>query len=114
MRIEQEYMAATARGGLLRRTSISLIEASGPDTIDFLQGMVTADVKSLAPGTSTRAAILDIKGRILADLFLHRRDNSIFIETDDRTLTCSRVLNQYLIMEDVTLKIVLRHTALCH
>jgi folate-binding protein YgfZ len=66
--------------------------------------MVTVDVKAIAVGASKRAAMLDTKGHILADLVLHRREKSVFIETDTRTLNCLvDTLNRYIIMEDVTL-----------
>lgn len=99
-----EYQAATSRAAFRRRSGISLIKAIGGDVIDFLQGMVTVDVKGIAADTSKRAAILDTKGHILADLFLHRREKSVFIETDHRTLNkLVDTLNRYIIMEDVTL-----------
>jgi folate-binding protein YgfZ len=98
------YESATNKVAFFRRSGLALIEATGPDTVDFLQGMVTSDVKRLSVGASQRAALLDTKGHILADLILHRREKSIFVEADHRTL--SRVLetlNRYIIMEDVTL-----------
>jgi len=98
------YESATSTIAFFRRSGFALIEATGLDTVDFLQGMVTSDVKALAAEASQRAAMLDIKGHILADVILHRRDKSIFIETDHRTLNrVIETLNRYIIMEDVTL-----------
>ena len=42
----------------------------GPDAHEYLQGQVTNDVEALAPGAGCYAALLNPKGRILADMRL--------------------------------------------
>jgi folate-binding protein YgfZ len=43
---------------------------SGPDWRDFLQGLITQDALTLAPGEIRLAALLTPQGRLLFDLFL--------------------------------------------
>ncbi|GFN85743.1 hypothetical protein PoB_001224900 [Plakobranchus ocellatus] len=68
--------------------SRSLIELSGKDTIDFLQGLVTNDVNQLAeksPSTQY-SMILNVQGRVLYDLFLYNSSSenktTILIDID--------------------------------
>lgn len=43
----------------------SIVEVSGPTAGEFLQGLVTADVGGLAPGSARNAALLTPQGKIL-------------------------------------------------
>ena len=52
-----------------------LIRASGPDTADFLQNLLTNDVKTIAPDELRLAGFCTPKGRLLA-LFRVLRDPS--------------------------------------
>lgn len=58
----------TAR--LAHLTSRSPIRVSGPDWRDFLQGLISNDVESLAPGDMRFAALLAPQGRFLFDMFV--------------------------------------------
>jgi folate-binding protein YgfZ len=46
--------------------ALALLALTGPDAISFLHGQCTQDLRSLAVGDATRAAILSSQGRILA------------------------------------------------
>jgi folate-binding protein YgfZ len=50
--------------------SRAVIAVSGPDWRDYLQGLLTQDVATLAPGELRFAAMLTPQGRLLFDLFL--------------------------------------------
>jgi folate-binding protein YgfZ len=47
-------------------TSLGVIRIDGPDAASFLQAQVTADLRGLAPGTSTLAAWCSPQGRVIA------------------------------------------------
>lgn len=47
-------------------TSLGVIRVEGPDAASFLQAQVTADLRGLAPGTSTLAAWCSPQGRVIA------------------------------------------------
>lgn len=56
-------------------TTRGVIRLAGADVLTFLQGLVTNDVSKLAAAEATPmyAAILNVQGRLLQDLFLHRQ-----------------------------------------
>jgi folate-binding protein YgfZ len=61
-------MTSTVRYAHL--TSRAVIALDGPDWRSFLQGLVTQDVETLAPGALRFAALLTPQGRVLYDLFI--------------------------------------------
>ena len=63
-------LAALREGVALVERTADLLELTGPDRLRLLNGLVTADVKSLAPGTTTRGFFTTGQGRILADFHL--------------------------------------------
>lgn len=83
----------------------------GPESQDFLHRMVTNDVKSLAPGEGVYALMLDINGRMTADLHALILDpERILIEAHASTTdTLIQTLDRYIIMEQVELEDA-RHT----
>ena len=60
--------------------SRALIAVSGPDWRSFLQGLLTQDVESLAPGEARLAALLTPQGRLLWDLFVIGRDGGAWLD----------------------------------
>ena len=63
-----------------RLPSRAVIAVSGPDWRDFLQGLLTQDALTLAPGEIRFAAMLTPQGRLLFDLFLVGRDDGCLID----------------------------------
>lgn len=55
-------------------TSRATLALSGPEWRGYLQGLVTQDVETLAPGELRFAALLTPQGRLLFDLFLLGRE----------------------------------------
>lgn len=60
--------------------SRALIAVSGPDWRSFLQGLITQDVETLAPGELRFGALLTAQGRLVADLFLVGREDGCWLE----------------------------------
>jgi folate-binding protein YgfZ len=60
--------------------SRALIAVSGPDWRDFLQGLITQDVETLAPGEARFGALLTPQGRLLYDLFVVGRDEGCWLD----------------------------------
>jgi len=60
--------------------SRALISVSGPDWRAFLQGLVTQDIETLAPGEARLAALLTPQGRLLWDLFVIGRDDGAWLD----------------------------------
>ncbi|MEO8113518.1 MAG: folate-binding protein YgfZ [Phenylobacterium sp.] len=60
--------------------SRALIAVSGPDWRGFLQGLLTQDVETMAPGEARFAALLTPQGRLLYDLFVVVREDGCWLD----------------------------------
>jgi folate-binding protein YgfZ len=58
----------------------AVIAVTGEDWRSFLQGLITQDVETLAPGDLRFGALLTPQGRLLFDLFLLGRDDGCWID----------------------------------
>jgi folate-binding protein YgfZ len=76
--VETEYAALRRGCGVLDGPHRATLEVTGADRVDFLDRMLTAAIKDLAPGLVRSAFLLSRKGRIQADLLL--------VDVGDRTL----------------------------
>ncbi len=74
----------TATAQLARR---ALISVSGEDWRSFLQGLITQDVETLAPGAARFAALLTPQGRLLFDLFVVGREEGCWLDVAAETRT---------------------------
>ena len=97
-----EYDAVRARAGWLDLADRAVLEVTGPDGVEWLQGMLSNDVKGLDAGTGVAAAVLNIQGKILADVRVLRTVNG-FLLILDAPLASGVVehLNRYLIADEV-------------
>ena len=57
-----EYEAALAAGGLVRRADRGLIEVTGADRASWLNNLVTNLVLTLSPGEGNHAFCINVKG----------------------------------------------------
>jgi hypothetical protein len=60
--------------------SRSLVGVIGPDWRDFLQGLLSQDVATLAPGALRFGALLTPQGKLLFDLFILGRDDGCWLD----------------------------------
>ncbi|XP_041351566.1 putative transferase CAF17 homolog, mitochondrial [Gigantopelta aegis] len=64
-------------------THRSLVCVEGPDSVNFLQGLLTNDVNLLGSDRPVQySMMLNAQGRVLYDLILYLKDSKIFIECD--------------------------------
>jgi len=81
------------------RAKLSL---AGGDRVRWLNGIVTNNIRDLAPDHGVYAFLLNPQGHILADLYAYNRGQSLLIDTD-----CSQLekilatFDHYIIMDDV-------------
>jgi len=61
-----EHRAVRAAVGVVDRSRWGVLELTGADRVSFLNGMLSNDVKRLAPGQGAAAAFLDARGRVQA------------------------------------------------
>ena len=62
-----------------------LIAVSGNEAVQFLDGMITNDVKTLADGSQMLAAFPNAQGRLLAVVRVARQGDRFLIETEEAT-----------------------------
>ena len=74
--------------------SRALIAVAGPDWRDFLQGLITQDVATLAPGEARFGALLTPQGRLLFDLFVVGREDGCWLDVlaDRRAALLQRLM----------------------
>ena len=63
-----------------RLNSRAVIAVSGPDWKSFLQGLLTQDVETIAPGELRFAALLTPQGKLLYDLFVAATDDGALLD----------------------------------
>lgn len=64
---------------VIHLTDRALIRASGPEAAKFLQGVLTCNVLTMAPGDARYGALLYPQGKILADFLLLRDAEESFL-----------------------------------
>jgi folate-binding protein YgfZ len=103
-----EHEAVRERAGVIDRSERGKIEVTGKDRATFLHGLVSNDVKGLAPGQGRETALLDVHGKITALLVVHCVPDHLVLETDRRlTEPLISTIDRYLFseraeLEDVT------------
>ncbi len=77
-----QYRTVTEGAGLLDRSERGKLALSGGDAKSFLQGQVSNDVESLAPGEGCYAAFLTPKGKMLGDLRILDAGDELLLDTE--------------------------------
>nr|MBK7064599.1 hypothetical protein [Deltaproteobacteria bacterium] len=57
----------------------AVITVRGDDRLTWLNGVVTADLRPIALGHGAYTAIVAVKGKLLADAFVHRADDALLV-----------------------------------
>jgi len=96
-----ELRAALEGAAVFDWSARGVLKVTGPDRLEFLQGMCTADVKKIAPDGSAYAAFLTNKGAMVADGRLWNRAGDTVIDTEPGFLPAVRdYLQKHLVSED--------------
>src|SRR5215472_18109162 len=69
---------------IARLDSRAVVALGGPDWRGFLQGLITQDVETLAPGEARFGALLTPQGRLLYDLFVVGRDDGCWLDVEGK------------------------------
>ena len=100
--VRAEFQTLISGCGVYDLSSRAKIALTGGDRVRWLNGMITNNVRDLAPGHGVYAFLLNPQGRILGDLYTYNRDESLLVDTDhsqvERVLA---VFDKYIIMDDV-------------
>lgn len=80
------------------------IVATGADRVRWFNGMVTNNVRDLAPNHGTYSFLLNAQGRILGDMAVFNRGEYLLVDTDrEQAGKIREVFERYIIMDDVEL-----------
>ncbi len=77
-----EHHGVRKAAGLFDFSFRAKFSVTGNDRVRFLHGMVSNDVKGLVPGKGAYATLLDVRGRILADLRIYCLEDRFLVDTD--------------------------------
>lgn len=105
--LEFEYAALRSNCVLIDLPSRGTVEISGSDRVDFLNRMLTQELKPLEGGglVSRESFWLNRKGRIDADVRVIGASGSVFIDVDTHSReTFMTTLDAFLFAEDANLK----------
>jgi glycine cleavage system T protein len=98
----EEYEAVRSAVGLFDLCNYAVLQLTGTDRVPWLQGMVSNDVKKLTPGSGVYAAVLDVNGKVLADLrVLCTEESFILLLWEPLKEKVIAHLNRYLVADDV-------------
>ena len=100
-----EYLAVQRSAAVIDVSDRAQIEMRGKDARAFLHNFCTNDIKGLAAGNGCEAFVTNVKGRILAHVFVFTGDTSVWIEAgpgeEAKLLTH---LDRFLFSEDVQMR----------
>ena len=99
-----EFQALLSGCGVYDLGDRARIAVTGGDRVRWLNGMVTNNVRDLAPNHGVYAFLLNAQGRIQGDLYAYNIGDSLMVDTENRQR--ERVLahfDKYIIADDVEL-----------
>src|SRR5689334_23759520 len=84
----------------------SVIAISGPDRVEFLQGLISNDTTKVAPDRAIWAALLTPQGRFLNDMFVaDGGGDTLLLETErERAPALAKKLSLYKLRSKVTVE----------
>jgi folate-binding protein YgfZ len=95
-------LTALIAGCGVYRTDKALFSLTGRDRVRWLNGMVTNNIRDLAPGNGVYAFVLNAQGNILGDLYVFSRGESLVAEIErERAENVIQILRRYIIMDKV-------------
>lgn len=91
-----ETAPAIGEHGLVRLRSRGVLRLGGPDRQEFLQGLVSNDVRSVSPTRAVHAFLLTPQGKFLHDMFLLWQEDALLVDCEfDRRDDLLRRLKTY-------------------
>ncbi len=102
--ITAAYEALHSGCGLVHLEGWTVVTLTGDDRHIFLHNMCTNEIKTLEPGQGCEAFCTDVKGKIIAHVFVLLTDDTIYLITvPDQADNLIGHLDRYIIREDVQL-----------
>ena len=99
-----EYLMLGKSAGFADLSHLGVMAVDGKDRLPFLNGLVTNDVGKLYPGSGVHSLLLNTKARVIADLYLYLKDESLLVDTGDVSAqNVKSFLDRFIVTEDVRL-----------
>ncbi|MBA2630421.1 MAG: hypothetical protein H0U84_05295, partial [Thermoleophilaceae bacterium] len=80
-----EYELLQESVGLVDRCDRAKLILRGAETVEFLDGQVSNEVSSLAPGSGCYATVLNHKGKLRADMRILRGEDWVWLDGESIT-----------------------------
>ena len=101
-KVKDEFRALTSTSGVYDLSTRAKLEVTGNDRIRWLNGMVTNNIRDLAPGYGIYAFLLNPQGHILGDFLAYNRGDRMLVDTDQAQVEkILATFDHYIIMDDV-------------
>ncbi len=103
--VESEYASLRRAAGLMDYPQRATLRVTGSERRDFLNRMLTNELKDLEAGQCRRSFWLNRKGRIDADLLLIETGDALLVDLDiHHAARTVRTLEDFLFAEDVAIQ----------
>jgi folate-binding protein YgfZ len=100
--VRAEFHALLSGCGLYNLNWRAKIAVTGDDRVRWLNGMVTNNIRDLAPGHGVYALMLNAQGHIQADLYVFQRGDRLLVDMErglrEKVL---QLFDRYIISDDV-------------
>src|SRR5580658_4596522 len=97
-----EYQALRESAAVLDFSTRGKIAFTGEDRVRWLHGMVSNDVKGLAPGQGCYCFVLDAQGHIRADANIYAEPERLILDcAPEFTHSLAALLDRFIIMDQV-------------
>jgi folate-binding protein YgfZ len=98
----QNYSAVRDGGaGVIDLSSRGRLLVTGSEAVQFLNGLITNDMKTLAPNSWMPAAFANVQGRLLAAVRVLHRDDGFVIDTEHATRqTVTKLIERFTLAGD--------------
>lgn len=108
-----EYAAVRDGGaGLIDLSSRGRVEVSGAEAVQFLNGLITNDVKTLEDNSWMPAAFPNVQGRLVASVRVVRRGDTFLFDTEAAThANVLKTLERFTLAGDFRVRDVTHETA---
>jgi folate-binding protein YgfZ len=99
---QAEFAALRSACGVFDLGWRAKLAATGEDRVRWMNGMVTGNVRDLAPNRGAYSFLLNPQGHILGDLYIYNRGEHLLLDTDcSQAGRLLQVFEKYIIMDDV-------------
>ena len=91
----------------------TLVSLAGKDRVRWLNGMVSNNIRDLAPGLGVYAFVLNPQGQIQGDLYAFNRGETLILEIERAQAGLLPQLRRYIIMDKVEVQELGDSVAIC-